>query len=60
MPSKLPKIESRTDDELLKPKLKKLARKNGRTLSREVEQILKRYVEQYEKTHGEIKVDIDR
>lgn len=56
MPSKLPKIMARTDDELLKPKLKKLARKNGRTLSREVEQILKRYVELYEKNHGEIKL----
>lgn len=57
MPSDMHKITARTDDELLKPKLKRLARKNGRSLSREVEQVLKRYIETYEKKHGEIKVD---
>jgi predicted transcriptional regulator len=57
MPSDLPKITTRTDDIQLKLKLQKLARKNGRTLSREVEQILKRYIAQYENNYGEIKVD---
>ncbi len=57
MSSDLPKITIRTDDDNLKLKLQKLARKNGRSLSREVEQILKRYIEQYEQKHGEIKID---
>lgn len=57
MPSDMPKITARTDDEKLKPKLQRLARRNGRTLSREVEYILKRYVESYEKRYGEIKID---
>ena len=57
MSSDITKITTRTDDEKLKPKLQKIARKYGRSLSREVEQILKRYIEQYEKAHGEIKID---
>ncbi len=57
MSSDLIPITARTDDETLKPKLRKLARKHGRSLSREVEFILKLYVDYYEQKKGEIKID---
>ena len=53
----MPKITTRTDDVMLKAKLRKIARKNGRSLSRETEHILKLYVEYYEQKNGEIKID---
>ena len=57
MTSDMTRITARTDDENLKLKLRKIARKHGRSLSREIEFILKRYVEQHEKSHGEVKID---
>jgi len=57
LPSKQPSyIAVRTEDNLLKAKLQRLARMNGRSLSKEVEQILKRHVQGYEQNYGEIKL----
>jgi len=50
-------ITVRTEDDILKAKLQRLARNNGRSLSKEVEQILKRYVQDYEETYGTIKLN---
>jgi len=50
-------ITVRTEDDILKAKLQRLARTNGRSLSKEVEQILKRYVQDYEETYGTIKLN---
>jgi predicted transcriptional regulator len=48
-------ITVRTDDDILKAKLQRLARIHGRSLSKEAEQVLKRYVQRYEEIYGEIK-----
>jgi plasmid stability protein len=56
MSSNLTPITVRTDDDILKAKLQCLARSHGRSLSKEAEQILRRYVQYYEKKHGEIKL----
>ena len=57
MSSRLSPITVRTEDDILKAKLQRLARIHGRSLSKEVEQILKRYVLNYEHNHGEIELD---
>jgi plasmid stability protein len=57
MSSKLTPITVRTEDDILKAKLQRIARIHGRSLSKEAEQILKRYVQSYEVTYGEIKLD---
>jgi|GEM_PF-2739800 len=53
---KIPPITVRTDDEIFKAKLQRLARINGRSLSKEAERILKQYIQSYEKDFGEIKL----
>jgi plasmid stability protein len=57
MSSKLSPITVRTEDDILKAKLQCLARTHGRSLSKEAEQILKRYVKYYEEKYGEIILD---
>lgn len=56
MSSDLPKITVRCEDEKIKLKLRRIARKNGRSLSKECEQILMRFVDSYERKNGEVKV----
>ena len=50
-------ITVRTADDILKRKLQRLASIRGRSLSKEAELILIRYVESYEKTYGKIELD---
>ncbi|CVK17534.1 Arc family DNA-binding protein [Sporomusa sphaeroides] len=57
--SKMPRIMARLESEAMKSKLQRLARENGRTLSSEVGQIVKRYIMQYEQKYGEIKIHKD-
>ena len=40
-------------------KIKKLAEENDRSLNGQIENILKKYVAEYEAEHGEIKVDLE-
>lgn len=56
MSSKLTPITVRTNDDILKAKLQRLARSHGRSLSKEAEQILRRFVQCYEQKYGEIKL----
>lgn len=51
----LAKVETRIEPEL-KLKLIYIAEFNGRSLSKEVRQVLKYHIEDFEKEHGEIKV----
>lgn len=44
-------------DETLQKKVKKLAKDNDRTFRAQIENILKNYVSEYERIHGEIIVD---
>lgn len=57
MSSKLSPITVRVADDMLKAKLQCLASDHGRSLSKEIEQVLKRYVQNYEQKYGEIKLD---
>ncbi|MEN6567143.1 MAG: TraY domain-containing protein [Veillonellales bacterium] len=56
MTSDSPRITVRLEGKL-KKKLRRLARKNGRSLSREAEHILIKHIQNYENRFGEIKVD---
>ncbi|WP_455649075.1 hypothetical protein [Enterocloster citroniae] len=58
MPSAVPMRGLRMSDELYL-KLKYLAEKDNRSYNQEAVYILKNYVEQYEKEHGVITVNID-
>jgi len=44
-------------DETLQLKVKKLAKENDRTFRAQIENILKNYVAEYEREHGEIIID---
>lgn len=57
MPSKIPPITIRPQDDTLSKKLKYIAAKNYRSLNKEAEHVLKRYIESYESRYGEIKID---
>lgn len=57
MSSKIPPITVRTEDSIFKAKLQRLARMNGRSLSKEAERILKEHVQNYEQHYGEIKLN---
>lgn len=46
----------RIDDDL-KEKMKYVADYNGRSLNKEIEQVMKKAVASFEQTHGEIKLD---
>lgn len=55
MPSKKPMVTLRTDKEVI-DKLKYIADFENRSDNKELEHILKSYIVQFEKEHGEIKV----
>lgn len=46
-------------DETLSKKIKTLAKLNDRSYKGQIENILKKYVNEYEREHGEIKIDPD-
>lgn len=46
-------------DETLAKKIKTLAKLNDRSYKGQIENILKKYVAEYEQKNGEIKVDLD-
>ena len=48
----------RIEQDLLE-KLRVIADDNSRSLNKEIEYIIKKEVEKYEKEHGEIKVNLD-
>lgn len=56
MSSKLTPITVRIYDDNLKKKLRRIARRNGRSLSKEAEQVLIRYIEIYERKYGKIDI----
>lgn len=57
MPAKVPPITIRPKDNTLSKKLKYIAAQNYRSLNKEAELILSKYVENYESKYGAIKVD---
>ena len=56
MASIRPAVTIRLDSVAMKAKLQRMATDNGRTLSNQVAQILRRYLAQYEQKYGEIEV----
>lgn len=54
MPSTKPKIVIRTDEETIE-KLDEIAKKENRSRSNMAEQIIKNYLNNYQKTNGKIK-----
>lgn len=44
-------------DEILQKKVKQIAKENDRTYRAQIENILKNYVVDYERKHGEIQID---
>lgn len=53
MPSKLPKFSLRIDMQTLE-KLRYIADNNFRTINKELEMLVKKHIEEYEKEHGPI------
>ena len=56
MPSNKPIILIRTSEEL-KKKIEIVAEENNRSVSKEVEFLIKRHVKRYEEDNGEIKIE---
>lgn len=56
MPSKLPMFGLRIKPELLK-KIKYIAAYNGRSANKEIEQLIIKHVDNFEKTNGKINID---
>ena len=56
MPSSLPQFTIRIDPLLLK-KIRYVAEYNARSANREVETLIKKHIEEFEKKHGEITFD---
>lgn len=56
MPSKLPQFTIRIDPVMLK-KIRYVAEYNARSANREVETLIKKHIEDFEKEHGEISLD---
>ena len=56
MPSNKPVILIRTNDDI-KKKIEKIADENSRSVSKEVEYLLKRHIKRYEDDNGEIKIN---
>ncbi len=46
-------------EETLNGKLKALAKENNRSFNREVEYILRKFIEQYEKENGELPIETE-
>ncbi|HBF2735590.1 TPA: Arc family DNA-binding protein [Clostridioides difficile] len=55
MPSKLPRYTLRINNNLLE-KIKYIAESEGRSANKEIEQLIKKHVENYEKINGKINV----
>ena len=56
MPSPMPKFTLRVDKTTL-DKLRYIADNNFRTINKELEMLIKQHISEFEKQHGEIKVD---
>lgn len=56
MPSESPRFTLRIDSSLIK-KMGYIAEGNGRSINKEIEQIIKAYIAAYEKKNGPIKLD---
>ena len=56
MPSETPRFTIRIDPELIR-KIRYIAEECGRSANREIEQLIKTRIEDYEKQHGPISVD---
>lgn len=56
MPSNKPTILVRTEEKH-KKKIEYIAEENNRSVSKEVEFLIKKHIKQYEEYNGEIKVD---
>lgn len=56
MPSNKPVILIRTNEEI-KKKIEIIAEENSRSVSKEIEFLIKRHIKRYEEDNGEIKID---
>lgn len=56
MPSKKPIIAVRTTTEIIE-KMKIISEENGRSISKEVEILIKRHIKRYEEDKGKIKIE---
>ena len=56
MPSKLPVIKANTTQENI-DKMKYIAKKNKRSMAKELELFVEIHIKQYESIHGEIKIE---
>lgn len=56
MPSDLPRYTLRIPQEYLE-KIRYIAEENGRSANREIELMIKARIQEYEKEHGEIRLD---
>lgn len=56
MPSKLPHTAIRIDPDLMK-KFRYIAEYNGRSANKEIEQLIRRHVKEFEDQNGPIEVD---
>lgn len=56
MPSEKPRINFITDPILIK-KIKFIANQNDRSMSKEIERLCKLHILEYEKQHGELKIE---
>lgn len=54
MPSNLPIIKANTSHENIS-KMRVIAKQNKRSVSKELEWLIEKHIEEYEKEHGEIK-----
>ncbi len=54
MPSNLPVIKANTSYENIS-KMKVIAKQNKRSIAKELEWLIEKHIEEYEKEHGEIK-----
>ncbi|EQF22326.1 arc-like DNA binding domain protein [Clostridioides difficile CD160] len=58
MSTSLPKYTLRINRILLE-KIKYIAESEGRSANKEIEQLIKKHIEDYEQTKGEIKINIE-
>lgn len=57
MPSNLPQFTVRVDPELLR-KFRYVAEYNARSANREAEVLMKQHIDEFEKVHGKIILDV--
>lgn len=53
------KLEARMPDPAIEPKVRRIARDQRRPFANMVYHILASYIEEYERTHGEIEIESD-